>query len=214
MLTLSPRIKTIFKRFVEVDADSMIQHIKTLNDDSSEEESDREESVYAGEFVMKLCGGPGAHADNCEEQGYLAYGETCSHCNHTDAYLHVSVGHRARGTQHFVYLVHHNYDVKNITKDTLYGWIETLREEWSLCQCRSVATIHDKCKTCYLHGYQRTEEQGGNCCVCHENDGRWIRYQCGHEIHLHCHRRIEQKKCPLCRAIVETSTTLIDPYDV
>jgi hypothetical protein len=47
-LTLSPRIKEIFKRFVEVEADDMVQHIKTLNDDSSGEEEDHEkgESLF------------------------------------------------------------------------------------------------------------------------------------------------------------------------
>lgn len=211
---LSPRIKTIFKRFVEVEADDMIQHIKTLDDDSSGEESGREASVHVGDFEIRLGGGPGAHSDYCQEDGFLAYGETCSHCNHTDAYIHVTVGHKVRGSLRNVYLKHSNIDVQDVTKDTLYGWVETLREEWSICLCGSVATIHGKCKTCYMHGYERTEEQGGNCCVCHENDGRWIRYLCGHEIHLHCHQHLEKKKCPLCRVVVENSASRIDPYDV
>ena len=214
-ITLSPRIKEIFRRFIDVEADDMIQHIKTLDDDSSGEEMNREVSIRAGNVVMKLCGGPGAHSDDCHESsGYLAYGETCSHCNHSNAYLHVSVGHSVSVLSYFVFLSHNNYDVKDITADTLYKWVETLREEWKLCQCNSIATIRDKCKICYIHRYERTEEQGGNCCVCHENDGRWIRYQCGHEIHLHCHRQIVEKKCPLCRAETLSSTSRIDPYDV
>lgn len=211
-ITISPRIKEVFRRFVEVEADDMIQHIKTLNNDSSEQEMEQEASVRAGKIVMKLSGGPGGHDDDCG-LGYLAYGGTCR-CDHSNAYLHVSVGHMVDGISYHVFLTHHNYDVKDITADTLYRWVEALQEEWKLCQCNSVATIRGKCKTCYMHGYVRTEEQGGDCCVCHENDGRWIRYQCGHEVHVHCHRKITTGKCPLCRAETTSSTSRYDPYDV
>lgn len=62
-----------------------------------------------------------------------------------------------------------------------------------------------KCKECYIHQYERTEDEGGECCICRENGGQWAELTtCGHIMHYNCCKKIERngdKKlcCPLCR---------------
>jgi hypothetical protein len=47
-----------------------------------------------------------------------------------------------------------------------------------------------------------------------ENEGRWIKTECGHFFHTHCFKTLKgapwEKKCPLCRS---NTAYKYDPFD-
>ena len=78
---------------------------------------------------------------------------------------------------------------------------------WDTCKhCEDEPVYkNDLCEDCYIYDYERTEEEGGECCICRENGGKWVKLStCGHILHLTCCKKIEcnvdkKKCCPLCR---------------
>ena len=159
------------------------------------------------------------HEHDCSHDGEdLAYGETCDECDPETHTLQFIITYKR------TCIAHRNYGLE-VPLKTLDAWITSLEKEWKLCRCgqplRPFPSPNENlCSACYIHSYVRTEEQGGDCCVCHENDLRWVRFQCAHEIHLHCYNHMtdngrESMKCPLCReSIAPESKHVRDPYDV
>ncbi len=104
-------------------------------------------------------------------------------------------------------------------------------EDFRLCQCGEVTEDPDRmwCRDCFVYRYTRTEDEGGDCCVCHENEGRWVELPCGHQVHQHCYFSIKReerngcpigdmykdhtRKCPLCRRLTTNSDVVINPFD-
>jgi hypothetical protein len=104
----------------------------------------------------------------------------------------------------------HTLFYKQIHETNLDGALKIISQiklEYNICQCREVSTKGVWCDECYIYRYTRSEDEGGMCCVCHENEGVWVRLDCKHEIHRHCCKLIQEvrqpsgyyKKCPLCR---------------
>ena len=86
-------------------------------------------------------------------------------------------------------------------------------KEYTLCICETeVAAIDGLCKQCYIFQYERTEEEGGDCCICLTNIGSWVKLPCEHYIHLQCCFKMDVKKCPLCRT--DFNDIIINPYDL
>lgn len=75
-----------------------------------------------------------------------------------------------------------------------------------ICHNSIAKEEHDnKCDICYIYSYKREE----NCCVCLENERRWIKLlPCNHILHMRCWFRIKNNKCPLCRC--EKVESIID----
>jgi hypothetical protein len=52
----------------------------------------------------------------------------------------------------------------------------------------------------YEHSYIRTEEQGGDCAICLNNDAAcWSELNCTHKFHTNCLKQLVNHVCPLCR---------------
>lgn len=74
----------------------------------------------------------------------------------------------------------------------------------NICACGDPITNPkmDKCEECFLFTTQQPEP----CCVCFENDYRWVKLNCkcknGRVIHRHCFFRLVQRQCPFCRTPV------------
>lgn len=64
---------------------------------------------------------------------------------------------------------------------------------YSFCPCGEVQIKDGRCKNCYIHEYTRTEEEGGNCAICLENGGRWIKLSCNHIFHMKCFHKFGNK---------------------
>lgn len=213
-IPLSPRIRTVFKRFVEVHLQEFIERAKKADVPDGDEET--EELCCTTHHVnLKFGFCHAEHEENCpryeECDYYLEHGKTCDHCDPKPMYLWFHL-RRSIPTSGGTLLTKW-WNVDTINQELIFEWITSWKEELVLCMCGDVATVGGRmCKVCYVHGYHRTEEEGGICCVCHENDGRWIRFACGHEVHRHCFR--DMKKCPLCRATVDYTSSKTDPYDI
>lgn len=211
-IPLSPRIRTVFKRFVEVHLQDFIERAKTADLPDSDDET--EELCCTTHHVnLKVGFGHAQHKDHCprheECDYYLKHGDTCEHCDPDPMYvwMHLKRSH-GRGC-----LLTKWWNIDIINQELVSHWIASWKDELVLCMCGNIATVGGRmCKICYVHGYHRTEEEGGVCCVCHENDGRWIRFKCGHEVHTHCFR--DMTRCPLCRESVNHTSSKTDPYDV
>ena len=92
-----------------------------------------------------------------------------------------------------------------------------------ICQCGSKAEedYQNKCRQCFINSYIRTEEEGGDCPICFENDGVWIKTKCGHIFHQHCFKKVKETNsmCPICRAdidyhICDHHPHGVNPYNV
>ena len=102
---------------------------------------------------------------------------------------------------------HKEWEARAIKMETILAWLDSIeieKNKWMQCHCGRRATMNGACDECYIHSYVRSEEEGGDCCVCHENDGRWVKLDCGHILHNHCFFEIkveaeQKRKCPLCR---------------
>lgn len=87
---------------------------------------------------------------------------------------------------------------------TVEGMIEDITSElkgktYKCCKmsnCGNLVVEDDQCEDCYVHDWYRGEE----CCVCKEDNGHWVRMECGHIIHKACFSSMVNSKCPLCRA--------------
>jgi hypothetical protein len=188
---------------------------------AGEEPEEDEWTTYfcSKDWLLKIHVLTPTHEHDCSHDGEdLAYGETCDECDPETHTLQFIITYKR------TCIAHRNYGLE-VPLKTLDAWITSLEKEWKLCRCgqplRPFPSPNENlCSACYIHSYVRTEEQGGDCCVCHENDLRWVRFQCAHEIHLHCYNHMtddgrKNMKCPLCReSIASESKHVRDPYDV
>jgi hypothetical protein len=92
---------------------------------------------------------------------------------------------------------------------------------WTPCKWCDIKALdnEDLCEYCYIHQYERTEEEGGDCCICHENNGVWVKLTtCNHILHLHCCNKMDlsngKPRCPLCRQVFDFMDKKCNPYDV
>lgn len=216
-IILSERVKTLLQRFLEAEMPKIVENAKGYAGEEPEDEWTT--FFHIKDWLLKIHVFTPQHEHDCPHEGEdLAYGETCDECNPETHTLRFILTYKK------TCIAHVNYGLE-VPQKTLAAWIRSLENEWKLCRCGQPLRMFPSpnealCSPCYIHSYTRTEEQGGDCCVCHENEGRWIRFKCAHEIHLHCYRRMtdnarENMKCPLCREpITPVSTHVVDPYDV
>jgi len=87
---------------------------------------------------------------------------------------------------------------------------------YQLCACGSLVDENGDgwCQSCFIHRYHRTEEEGGDCCICMENEGVWMKLICKHVVHRNCYLKQNKYACPLCRAISMPHECEIHPYDI
>jgi len=217
-IILSERIKTLLKRFLEVEMPTIVEDAKGYAGEEPEEDA-WTTFFCIKDWLLKIHVLAPTHEHDCSHDGEdLAYGETCDECDPETHTLQFIITYKR------TCIAHRNYGLE-VPLKTLDAWITSLEKEWKLCRCgqplRPFPSPNENlCSACYIHSYVRTEEQGGDCCVCHENDLRWVRFQCAHEIHLHCYNHMtddgrKNMKCPLCReSIAPESKHVRDPYDV
>jgi len=219
-ITLSERVKTLLLRFLEVHMPKIVKDAKECV--GMEPENDEWTTMFrVKDWKLAISVLAPEHEEDCSHADNgddLAYEETCDECDPVPHRLFFHLSYKR------TYIDHKQYCLA-VTQESFLTWIQSLETEWKLCRCGETLRSYpspkeDVCSQCYIHGYIRTEEQGGDCCVCHENDGRWIRFKCNHEIHYHCYRVMTDNgkrsmKCPLCREpIIPISDNVVDPYNV
>jgi hypothetical protein len=216
---LSHRAKTIFARLADVDMEAMLLEAKALDKEGLLHRLERENErfVRCGEWGFGLDLLLPRHDESCElfDEGCLPLGGTCEHCEEEKERWWMGLYLFSNGGRRLI--EKHTISVMGDDKHLVaLGWIVGLSKEWKICLCGAEKAIRgDFCRRCYLHSYKRTEEEGGDCCVCHENNGRWTKLECGHILHSYCWDKVLEcggrRNCPLCRK--ESLIPSRDPYD-
>ena len=223
-ITLSKRMYVIFKRIIETKLDKVIESAKKVKKNS---DMPLYYEIFNKKWMFQIGYSLGFHGNECEEEDLL-YGETCDNCEYEKMDIDIGIYSVPPiyeiGSQ--VLLEETSIPADEITKEKVIewlDWVEKNKNAWKFCMCGEVATMNTACDKCYIHGYVRTEEEGGDCCVCHENGGRWLKQECGHILHYYCYVKIPAmpnaegktvRKCPLCRKETSFNRTIDDCYDV
>jgi hypothetical protein len=218
-ISLSKRGFTVLKRWVEVKFDFNLERAKEAQDDS---DGEFDHHYFGKKWKIDLDFTLPHHEYGCDDEDrQLVYGDTCDKCSYDEMVFIVSLLYTDSGMHHWATMERKSFPIDTVSKEMLLtwlSWVEENKNKWTFCRCGGIAMMNGACDICYIHGYVRSEEEGGDCCVCHENDGRWVKQQCGHILHTRCFIKIKEegtkRKCPLCRASSDFTTAHGDCYDV
>ena len=217
-ISLSKRGYTVLKRWVETRFEKALETAKEATEDDFDEPG---EIFQYNNWRLELNYCCASHQDGCRDEGDDVVGDQCDHCNPTPLLFCVELSY----TNHATNTDWKCFEMKSWRTSTLnievllswLDWVQEKKNKWTQCRCGTLATMNGACHKCYIHSYVRSEEEGGDCCVCHENNGRWVKLACGHILHNHCFYQIvmeagEKRKCPLCRNL--SKIPKYDCYDV
>ena len=215
---LSKRAKTIFARFASLEVERAVETVKNLKQEELEQhnETDQERGILVNDWEFSLELMLPCHHEDCDHTDIpIPYGDRCD-CEYEDEKWAMRLwyaGERDCPTKNLIAnkIISARHDN---SEKAIVGWINWLKEEWKTCVCGKEVARGDHCRDCFIHAYERTEEEGGDCCVCHENNGRWAKLSCGHVLHIHCWKKVVGNKCPLCRSGINHVKVRYDPYDV
>jgi hypothetical protein len=218
-VSLSTRGYTVLKRWIEAKFDSTIERAKEATDDVLSEIN----LIFNRKWKIELAYSLPYHEDGCENENEerLHYGDTCDKCEIDEMVFVINLRYNHEGSFGYssTLLEHKRFSFDHVEKEMLLRWLGGVekKNKWTFCRCGQLATMNEACESCYIHSYVRSEEEGGDCCICHENDGRWVKLQCGHILHRHCFLKIgrgDLQKCPLCRQQSSLIHSKQDCYDV
>ena len=219
--TLTPRFVTVLSRYYEVKVESIIK--TGLRYPGTEKINNFDFFYDKGEKIeITFSSDKNWHTEDCfDEEGTCQYQNpidekdgSCDRCG---------VQYGITFTMYIIYKFspYRSLGIEriNFTKDTT---IDEMHEKfqklsgktYEICPCYKSLTYKDGfCKECYIRVYTRTEEEGGDCSICMQNEGRWIQLnECKHIFHSWCINKLIDKKCPLCRN--NNIKCTYDPYDV
>jgi hypothetical protein len=221
-IDIPKRLFTLMIRATEIKWEQLLEEAKKQNstDEGRKEYMDKDfydDTFYTltfGDFEFTLDYDIiSTHDDTCfDDEGNsnqderLLLSDTCN-CDKDESY---SIGLRYKDKGLF-------YKVINETSlEAALKIVGGIKATYEICMCGETASKDGWCVGCYIHRYTRTEEEGGVCSCCYENEGRWVRLECKHEIHLSCFHKIEfdvkkGRKCPLCRH--QSNKYKVDCYD-
>ena len=207
-IELTPRFIQVLSRSIKVNREEIEAELDNHDDDQG--------FRYNEKFKVKFHYDLQRHSEDCEE-----YDEDSDH--------NIVVGEcKECGSEYIRYDCNIYYGdnfvetvswSKTTTLEELMAKIQLLSgEKYYECKCgniRKLLQYDGMCKTCYIWSYTRTEEEGGDCAICYENNGRWIELTtCKHQFHYGCIKTYNNKKCPLCRHEYITHCDFkMDPYD-
>jgi hypothetical protein len=169
---------------------------------------------YKGKFYVSFTVQDLEHSEDCEEydedsdNNYIT-GE-CKECGSDKLYIcNILCGDNCITNVTWT---------KTTTLEELMAKIQLLSGKYQVCKCGNInigkLSYNGMCKTCYIWRYTRTEEEGGDCSICYENNGRWIELKtCKHQFHYGCIKKNKNIKCPLCRhEYISHCDFEMDPY--
>jgi hypothetical protein len=222
---LSKRGLTVFKRYVEMTFDEVLNKAKK----AKKPLYNTPYSISISKWTIKLDYYMGFHDDECDKgvDADILFDEKCDECDYHKVRMSLVVYYEYHPKKNDMHIDSLLLDADIATKENMYEFLDKIQEkQWTICPCKSVAKKDGLCRECYIHSYERTEEEGGHCAICYENNGRWMKMECGHIFHSYCVRNLDGipsshgwiKKCPLCRKecdiCSDNKLTVYDCYDV
>jgi hypothetical protein len=225
---LSKRASTVFKRYVEMNFDDVLERAKKAKKNLY----DTPYFIRVSNWTLKLDYYMGFHQDDCEKDKNedISFNQKCDECDYQKVRIGIIVYYEYNPKKNDLRIDSLLLDADIAIKENMYEFLNKIEgKQWTICPCNSIAKKDGFCEECYIHSYERTEEEGGNCAICYENNGRWIKLECGHIFHTYCIRNVVTtssngssngwiKKCPLCRRewdiCCDNPKTIYDCYDV
>lgn len=205
-LTISPLVKKTIYRAFDALYDSTLEKGPACNDNNDENIV----TIRVGNFLVKYDIYIPYHSEECEHENETSETDECG-CNTTREYT-AYLSYNLRESHGRVNLNEYEF-TKDTDKSKLFEWIDTIPDTYQICNCGNELVKRDGwCTMCYIYRYERTEEEGGNCCVCLENEGRWIKLKCNHILHKSCFLNLTKLTCPLCREPQCGHGIVDDPY--
>jgi hypothetical protein len=191
-IELTPRFIQVLSRAIKVNREEI---------EADLDNHDHEQGfMYNEKFNVKFDYDLQRHSEDCEEydedSDNIVVGE-CKECG--SEYIRYDCD---------IYYGKFRFKTVSWSKTTPLGelmekLLDLSGEKYQVCKCGNVGKFlqyDGMCKTCLIWSYKRTEEEGGDCSICYENDGRWIELKiCKHQFHYGCIKKNNNNKCPLCR---------------
>ena len=223
-VTLTPRNREQARRFFKLYYKKCIRNglSKTTDEAAHECDCPRDDvslmTNRIGKFLVRYEVSLPFHRDCCDEEGYVEEGSECD-CD-TDREFIVTIEYADSSKP--IWLRTYSFTIQDPEASVLpkiLEWVDQLPSTYQICPCTKHVACTDGegwCDQCYVHRYIRTEDEGGDCCVCMENEGVWIKLSCDHILHGHCYESIPEiswlkRDCPLCRQPV--TSIKYNPYD-
>lgn len=210
--TFTERHATIASRFVEVQIDKWLEKVEAYKkmdqDELKEKYEDLEdgyinmESIHIDTHIKRNCFVLKAliafNTDYDDDEEELVSVEVDG--------LMIKLMHRTYHGDSYVNYYKHELQVNYInTLEEAKQKLNTAVKTYQYCKCNMYSPVKDGwCEWCYPY----VIEQDDNCSVCLENSGIWVELKCKHKIHEHCFKKIENKKCPLCREVSDKTFKL------
>lgn len=226
--TITKRFCDVVSRWLEVRWEKVVENGRKFPD----RDIILAEISYNGLVRVFIYSAINGHSLHCDNDGDVQDGDECN-CEYGilfTVYVQLWGDRDVDNITLYVYSIIINDESEALVK--VSEFIRSLEgkivQRCSLCS-KNASYKDGLCDECYIHQYERTEDEGGECCICRENGGRWVKLiACGHIIHLHCCKKIEanadkKKCCPLCRVpwcdvnvggVVLLPRLKKDPYDV
>jgi hypothetical protein len=214
-VNFTQRIKDVISRQLKVDFCRIMTKVQEQFDSNDDKDGDeiRESTIaYNEDLEIRITPDIETHQTDCDGFPYtLVHDCFCS--NVRDVTIMINITYKGNSVYTF-----------KLKEMPLENMIERIQADFpasiTICQCGDEAIEDSKCRRCYIHSYTRTEEEGGACSICLENDGLWFKTKCGHIFHQHCLLKAidvsNSRRCPLCRADINYSILLagVNPYNV
>jgi hypothetical protein len=231
-VNIPQRLKKIIERQVLLDYDKVYDdaHDSIRNDNNLHNPRPHmSQYSYNDNFSTVLCASIIAHDEDCDDYPYGWLSDDCE-CNHRDLVNNITLTLRIKYNDSVIHT--QSFDVTKIGEITeieksvepeyfALRFFNTIPDSVILCVCgeRADDKAKDKCRRCYLDSYTRTEEEGGRCSICFENEGVWFKTHCNHFFHQHCLLRAlkAKRECPLCRTSIPNCIHAggeLNPYNV
>jgi hypothetical protein len=203
--TFTERHATIASRFVEVHIDKWLEKVEAYKKMDPNELKDKYISIENGYISLD---GLSINTRIDKHDYFILVGLIAFNPEYDDEEelesvevdgLMIKLSHRMYKDDDYVNAFKHelgNYYINTLeeAKQKLNKAVKT----YQYCKCNEHLPVKDGwCGWCYPF----ITEQDDNCSVCLENSGLWVELKCKHKIHEHCFKKIENKKCPLCRKV-------------
>ena len=219
-VNFTQRIKDVISRQLTFDFAHLMTEIKEQLD--SNDMKDADESwisivSYNEDIEIRIVTDITPHKDDCDHFPFaFEFEDDCGCSNVRNILFQINIKYKGNHVLCF--------PMKEMSLEDMLAKIKNdFPKSVLICQCGDKAEEEGrgKCRRCFIHSYTRTEEEGGDCSICLENDGVWIKTKCGHIFHQHCLQKAKAvaSLCPICRANIDYHICYhhshgINPYNV
>jgi hypothetical protein len=169
---------------------------------------------YNEDIEIKIITDIDSHDDNCDNFPFVV-NDNCGCPKVREITFYINIRYKCINVLQFP-----------MKETTLNKMLKKIKKDFPdsmfICHCGEKAIEElNKCRQCFIHSYIRTEEEGGDCPICFENDWVWIKTKCNHIFHQSCLKKAKAVNglCPICRAIIDYHICYphshgVNPYNV